>query len=269
MPIAGEYPATALETWPRSSYLPKLVRVEDRHGQQVFAIPLEFILKGQADTSRVSYLVRIVEAVTEPAQIHISLLFNDDQVMESAEIVEGVYVVLFDAAQIPWRHGPQGKSRSNLFQDTNDNDTISNSSRDSGTQDKFRMALIGRDGHCLISEEDDTEELIGCHIVPNSLGQTYVDNIVGLQNLVRLSGPSNGLTLTASFHNKFDKFKWSIYEHCGSYFIHSFHGDMAHYHGKEVEFRSKKRHRLPDTKLLAWHYDQCAMTRFRGFGWKT
>lgn len=128
------------------------------------------------------------------------------------------------------------------------------------------MQLCQRDGECPVTGEDDIDCLVACHIVPFSLGQSKVDEICGRLVMGTFS-VANGLLLTKSLHLTFDRFLWGIYTFQGSYYVHIF-GGIGHggkeLHGKQLQFRCRKKQRLPNIKLLEWHYAQCLMARFRG-----
>jgi predicted restriction endonuclease len=64
-------------------------------------------------------------------------------------------------------------------------------------QAEFKKNLINLyDGKCLITNNDNEDELEACHIIPVCEDGDYSNN--------------NGLILTRNLHATFDKFKWSI-----------------------------------------------------------
>lgn len=129
----------------------------------------------------------------------------------------------------------------------------------------YREHLCLRDGSCLVTDTEDIDVLAPAYIIPEMFGQEYMDRFTNYPGQVTLLGVNNGLLLRTDMQRSFDACRWSIYANeLGQYYVHVFGESYHEYHGKEIHFRCKDKHKLPHINLLRWHYQQCLMARVRG-----
>jgi len=100
---------------------------------------------------------------------------------------------------------------------------------------------------------------------------------------------ASGLLLSRNLHHRYDRLEWSFYYKVGdrsaecwslisdmlitlqnnAYYVHFFvTSQHSIHHGKAIPvsaFRVKFAYQLPNPKLCAWHYAQCARAHIRGF----
>lgn len=255
---------TACQEW---EALDSDLKVTIKYKNNIFGhIPLQFLQRGGARSASATYLCHVFRLLYHvPPSTRVMVHYQDSD--SPIEIVRqgGVYTfsTIEDGTFLP-RKGPQGKSLSRAFRDTDGNSTVSNSARSSCNQDRLLKKLLMRDGACVATGEDDDENVIAAHIVPLSLGQDYLDRLTSSPGQVGLYSVSNGLLLRPDMHHTFDRFHWSIFvDEANIYYLHVFCGSQVHLHGKQIEFRVRGRSRLPNPDLLRWHYSQCLMARIR------
>lgn len=256
---AGYVFQTCTQQWGAS--IEDLVIVKDESNIRIGTFPMTFLNGGAANTSTVQYLLRICMLVLDVPPTASLTTFDHRGLLDVHEqLCPGTYRL---NGTFEPRPGPSGKTKSKPFTDFDSPSTVSMSSRSTENQNYFKMDLCLRDGRCPVSGEYRLMNLVACHIVPFSLGQSQLDEICG-HSLVGLFSISNGLLLAREFNKMFDRYLWSIYTFEGSYYVHIFGEGDHELHGKKPEFREPIRHRLPSAKLLEWHYTQCLMARFRG-----
>lgn len=242
-----------------------------RYKQSIFGqFPLEFLQTGGPSTYSVAYLRATFKLLYEiPSTAKVIISQDNRTTKEDSTICSGAYdfSISDDGALLPTpRIGPQGKSKSRPFRDTGSNSTTSNSARSSINQNRLREKLLMRDGCCVATGEDNEEIVMAAHIVPLSLGQEFLDEITSHPRQVTLYSVTNGLLLRPDLHTAFDRFLWGIWldEH-GIHYLHIFGESYRSLHGNMIEFRTTKKSKLPNPKLLSWHYSQCLMARIRGY----
>jgi len=185
----------------------------------------------------------------------------------------GIYTVVFqdwDAHRLQPKPGPHSKSVIRpIFEESMGSGTMSRSSRSSRNQQKFRENLLGRDNlrSVFSGRHYQAEDLVACHIVPFSLGEKFLDDLIPFeQGQVAIFDISNGIVLTPDKHKEFDQYRWGIFYEDGRYFVHVFTGDSREEHGREIKWPSDfPQEELPHPVLVEWQYAQCLMARFRGF----
>lgn len=241
----------------------------DQSGEVIAQIPFQFLERCNA-ARNVTYLRNVVrELLCLPKTADVFLLHGSEQLdcVSEATVKSGSYTYLPATSSSPvLLRGPQGKSLSRPFRDTDGTSTVSRSSRSSVNQNKFRERLFLRDGQCLVSGTDDEDNLVAAHIIPFSLGQEFLDSLTSYARQVTLFAVNNGLLLRPDIHQAFDRFRWGIYvDSSGRHYIHVFGEDYRDLHGSEIQYRTRNRSKLPNVSLLRWQYQQCLMARFRGF----
>lgn len=243
---------------------------------EIATIPLDFMRSAHIDNwTYVRYVLRACVDITDDFR-----LYRDDiQVVIDDPVVPGSYEVKRNDISQEWTflQGPQGKSLSRARNTVDDeaSDSVSQSSRLTGkpAQIKFRSALLARDGKCLVTGSKRLVSITACHIIFQSLGQSFLDQIIGVRNQVTVMDPQNGLLLSNMLHHPFDQFLWGIYyeESTEKYYVHSFDENPEDptssraYHGRALTLRSDFRELWPHQSLLNWHYKQCVMAHIRGF----
>lgn len=257
---------TACQAWGAQT---DIVTLEAANMDIIGQIPFEFLQQCSA-TRNVTYLREITRMLL-CLSISDSIVFlHDGERIEDdseATITPGVYKYLVGDNSVPRpRTGPQGKSRSRPFRDTDGSSTVSRSSRSSINQNKFRERLMLRDGHCLISGTEDEENLVAAHIVPFSLGQEFLDQLTTYPRQVTLFSVTNGLLLRPDLHMAYDRFRWGIYvDPAGNHYVHVFGLDYHDFHGIRILYRHRTQSKSPNVHLLNWQYQQCLMARIRGY----
>lgn len=244
-----------------------VLKAED--GKVIGQIPFRFLHESEA-TRTVSYLRYLIRNLLSISVSEEVILIHDGVRLDDASeavITPGVYIYTSStSAEQTLLKGPQGKSRSRPFRDTDGASTVSRSSRSSDNQSNFRERLFLRDGCCLVTGNENDETLIAAHIVPYSLGQDFLDELTSRTHEVTLFSVSNGLTLRSDIHRLFDRFYWGVYvDESGRHYIHVFGEDNQDLHGKRIDYRCRTSSKLPHESLLKWHYQQCLMARIRGF----
>lgn len=251
--------STCSERWGAADE--EIVTLLDDSSQRIGTFPLAFLNDGAANTSSVQYLLRVCRLVLDIPVAFDLIISNDSGALDGNVSIEtGTYRINGTFAHCP---GPSGKTKSKPFRETDSASTVSKSSRSTVHQSWFKMELLLRDGRCLLTGIEELENLIACHIVPFSLGQTKLDEICSPQS-VDLFSVRNGLLLTPTLHTAYDRYLWGIYTYEGAHFVHVFGAAHHEWHGKQIDYRVRNRSRLPNPKLLEWHYAQCLMARFRG-----
>lgn len=242
----------------------------------ICGIPLEFVQTAGSDSvATCRYLYSVLECCldNESSSFSLAKRSKDGEVslVDAFDQIEAGFYVLVSPPyrDLQFSRGPQGKSRFRAFEEDASNSTVSNSSRSSTHQQRFRMELLARDGDCLASGAYGITRLTACHIVPFSLGQSFLDEIMDFGNTGRrttLYSASNGLLLRSDLHKEYDSYLLSMWHEEGRYYIHTFDETLSQFHGHEVIWRSSvKQADKPNPYLLRWHYKQCVMARFRGF----
>lgn len=247
-------------------------------GRKVGSIPLDFLTTGQvANWSYIRYVLRAVVVLP----VNFELYDADKQVNEDTVILPKTYNIVtseqIEPEAITFTTGPQGKSLSCAQQlnDQNETDTVSASSQASRSPDQtaFQQALLARDGRCLVTGAERLQVLTGCHIVFQSLGQSYLDEVLGAGSDVIVMDVRNRLLLNNVLHHPYDRFSWGIYykEADNAYYIHLFKSDpqdptsSRYYHGHRLLLNDTFKGKWPHQALLDWQYCQCLMAQVRGF----
>lgn len=218
------------------------------------------------------YLFAVVDCllkdgIRESIEIH----FQGEPIQAGAHIRPGIYVIqATTGVDIELAPGPHAKTTKFKPFQQSDTETISNSSRSSCYgQSKFREKLFQRDAECLLTHTFYPDRLRACHVVPFSLGSTFVSQIS--DGVCDLYSPANELTLRSDYHSLFDNYNFGIYCIDGTYQVHFFAGDtsLLQHHGQRLDFRATVRQQapgwLPNEQCLSWHYKQCILTGFRGY----
>lgn len=258
---------TACQAWNSDE---DVVALQNEDGDLIGQIPLPF-LTGCDQTQTVSYLQYVIqELLCLESSSEVVLTRNDtDHPIAPDELAQiGVYTFFSGSTNRPrQRIGPQGKSLSRPFRDTDGTSTVSKSSRSSINQNKFRERLLTRDGRCLVTDIEEPDNLVAAHVVPFSLGQSYLDGLTNYPRQVTLYSVTGGILLRPDLHQAFDRYRWGIYVNTDKrQFIHIFDGsEYLEYHGKEILYRVRNRGSLPNLALLRWQYQQCLMARIRGY----
>ncbi|KAE8195353.1 hypothetical protein CF328_g4463 [Tilletia controversa] len=172
--------------------------------------------------------------------------------------------------------GPQ-LDEGNSDDDSDDNQS---SSTVDGEAD-LRESVIARDSFCLVSSAPSTDCVAGL-IVP-------ADDPMGLQDIVGVNSPwdssiesgifqaQSALLLRDDLYESYKEGKWALFADLDSdsFIVHGFDkGDpSSYYHGTVIpqsRFRCSpqvpQETVLPNRNLLRFHYQQCAMRNFRGYG---
>lgn len=257
---------TACQAWGAQT---DIVSLEAANMDIIGQIPFQFLQRCSA-TRNVAYLRSVTRmllclSMSDPiAFLHDGERIEDDS---QAVISPGVYSYLVADSSAPrLRRGPQGKSLSRPFRDTDGTSTVSRSSRSSVNQSKFRERLMLRDGQCLVTGTEDDENLVAAHIVPFSLGQGYLDRLTNYPRQVTLFSVTNGLLLRPDLHMAYDRFRWGIYvDPAGNHYVHVFGLDYQQFHGIQLSYRHRTQSKNPNVHLLNWQYEQCLMARIRGY----
>ncbi|PWN24348.1 hypothetical protein BDZ90DRAFT_263363 [Jaminaea rosea] len=240
--------------------------VRDTRGQTLLELPLQFIRLG-----RVPSFDFVKEQCRNAFEGEGTLVRMDGSRIDDSELVSAGDVVLAGEGPEPHRprRGPRFKYKYRAPVEGDTESSMSNSKRSSANQNKFREALLVRDGSCLLS---DTlyERCTAAHILPQSRPEYYTEV---LEHEVRyLFMPSYGLLLRDDLHHSFDRGEIALYPKGSDLIVHVFApGDDAlrGFHGKILKperFRPPE-DRRPDVRLLRFHYQQCAIKYFRGFAW--
>lgn len=256
---------TSTEFWPNQG----LAYIVTSQGIPFAAVPVQFVCAGEYPVSNIAYLHRVLKGLISNLPEDGPLLQLDGTfVSPQCEIRAATYTLPEPAHDaIEFRAGPQGKSYSKKFQDTDGSSTVSRSSRSSTHQSRFREALFLRDGMCIVTGIKSLDRITAAHVVPMSLGQSFLSQITGQSALITLYSERNGFVLERGMHMLYDRYKLGFYiRDDGQMIVHSFSDDAKMYHGRPVITREYDEDtRRPDVKLINWHYDQCLMARFRGF----
>jgi len=248
-------------SWPRCDLVEVVIAGADCKVDPI-KIPMPFLQQSGDNTwglvSFISHQLVNEEGVVCDAETGIQLNLSEAPVAGT---------VLFKPSDLisgfTWRRGPEGANayRAPRPDEGWEGSTVSGASE---TNTSFREALILRDGVCLVTQKPKPVQ--ASHLVPKQrldlyrtlLGQDYSDPFQ----------PECGVLLSNDAHGFFDRFTWSFYHKNGKLFVHSF-TQLLEYHGREISLLALKAHgfnsvAVPDTRLIAWHYAQCCMMRFRG-----
>lgn len=119
--------------------------------------------------------------------------------------------------------------------------------------------MVARDGVCPVTGHRPPQ-CDAAHIVP-----LYVHLVGSEDDAYREDA---GMLLDKTMHKLYDSLMWSLYKKDAKYYVHIFNpqAGMIHLHGQVISpecFRSA--YDPPNSKLVAWHYAQCAKMRIRGF----
>ena len=235
-------------------------------------IPHRFVQTGGDSCTRNSYLFVVLHAlIRKPSSANVEICYDGRAISPAEILIPGIYVAQVRVGQdISEAPGPHAKTTTYKPFSETETDTASNSSRSScGGQSAFRAKLFQRDQKCLVTGTFNPQRLIACHIVPFSLGPEFVAQIS--DGVCNLYSPANGITLRSDLHTLFDEYSLGIYYSSGEYIVHCFSGDrsLRTHHGQSIKFSSTVHQQapdwLPDIQCLAWHYEQCVLTRFRGY----
>jgi predicted restriction endonuclease len=97
---------------------------------------------------------------------------------------------------------------------------------------------VVNNSQCIVSNNQNEDELEACHIIPISKGGTYILD--------------NGLILTRNLHATYDKFKWSINPSTLNIETHKKSGSILSYKTNKVNIKMN-----PFLySNLQWHYEQ-------------
>lgn len=243
--------------------------IQEQNGNILCQFPVEFLLRCEA-TQTLSFLRFVIRELLQLSLQDEIQLSHKDALYDTecgTAIEAGTYTYIAQSTgPVSLLAGPQGKSFSRPFRDTDGTSTVSRSSRSSVDQNKFRERLLARDGQCIATGDDDDENLVAAHIVPYSLGQEFLDKLTRYPRQITLFSVNNGLLLRPDLHQAFDRFRWGIYvDPTMRHFIHVFGESYHDLHGMEIHYRSRNPMKLPHIVLLRWQYQQCLMARIRGF----
>ncbi|CAO1635885.1 unnamed protein product [Jaminaea pallidilutea] len=262
--MAASYPLAAV-FWPSEGYLV----VRDLSGQRLLTFPVSFLRSGWVDNF--AYVVeQLVSAFEEDGL----LCWPDGRSIGQEEGVHAGEVVFHrkDGSRDPCtpRRGPRFKYRYRAPNHSDDRSTMSNSKRSSANQSAFREYLIYRDGECLLSET----VFKGCtaaHILPMSRPEYYTE-VLGFDPGPFLYQGAYGILLRDDLHHSHDRGEWALYpRNDDEVIVHVFEPAspyMVAYHGKVINLRTRlrgPRDQWPDTRLLRFHYQQCAIKHLRGY----
>jgi len=248
-------------SWPRCD-LVKVVIVGTDSKVQPIRFPMPFLQNSGDNTWGLVYFImnQMVNEEGVVCEEEANLPVNLDEAP-----VAGTFVFKpSNGSGFTWRRGPEGAStyRAPKEGDGWEGSSISGASE---TSTFFRESLIRRDGVCLVTKRP--KSLQASHLVPKQRLDLY-NQIMG-DDFTDPFQPECGVLLSSDAHNSYDRFNWSFYHKDGKLFVHSF-TDLSGYHGRAVslaalEERGLDETAVPDIRLLAWHYAQCCMMRFRGF----
>lgn len=258
---------TACEAW--GCELEDVVILQDEQGTHLGNVPLPF-MKQCVATTTVAYLRYVIrELLSLGTSAEIVLQHNGERLdHESEAIIEfGVYQYSFPSScQAKPLIGPQGKSLSRSYQETDGSSTVSRSSRTSSVgQNTFRERLCLRDGHCIVTGVEEIEILVPAHIIPYSLGHEFLYGLTNYPGQVSLNSVNNGLLLSPEMHKAYDRFRWGIFVSSDNkHYVHMFDFRDRTYHGMEIKYRCRSKSLWPNKSLLQWQYRQCLAARIRG-----
>lgn len=273
-----------------------VVNLSDGHSPErsiLAVIPMAFI---SSLNLRSRYLKRVAQCLVE--QQDLELWVGKERVDDDDTIISATYFVLAREASaefvtpdgLVWKTNPTDKSGKRKLQERDDSSTVSKSSRQSRTQDRFRKLVTARDAaECVITGESDAfgREVDACHIVPKTRGDELIRKILRDETIL-IDDVTNGLLMSKSLHGSFDFYEWGIYVEDGVYQVHSFVGkrckDLGHGRNMFTRKGSYWRDMWPDDRLvritlfphaddsppysrrtvqLSWHYEQCVKARLR------
>lgn len=238
------------------------VRVCDVAGSRLLAVPIAFMLRGGQSTYR--YIFEQTQATYDGQGI---LCDSDKQAIDLDRAVKPgtvIYVPVGDSAIVPKR-GPRFKYKYKAPSGEAGSSTMSNSGRSSPGQSQFMLRVAARDGVCIISGVP-VGLCIAAHILPASRPEYYAEVLGTVYDQFQ---PSCGLLLRSELHTTFDKGDWALYPEQDAFVVHEFvfEENQPRYHGKRItkDYFRGPTNTFPDTRLLRFHYDQCAMMHLRGF----
>lgn len=256
------YYTSIKSAWPRTQ---DLVAIKIQDYQRPLRIPLEFIAKsGHNSWHLVHTLVGYL--VNERGRLQRedgSLITLDDQ-----PVAGTVCFVPNEAATFTWRKGPQTGARGKVATE-DDHSSIVSASGESSAQSSLREAVVARDGRCIVTGVMSSL-CDAAHLVPKTRPDIY-DLVLGDDFEGYRYAPSMGVLLGKTEHVAYDKYQWSFYLKDNVYYVHVFTAQdlISQYHGLAIPrstFRTFGRDEdLPDPRLCAWHYAQCAQMHVRGF----
>jgi len=254
------------------------VLVQDAQGNMILEIPCAFL-----ESSQCMNWQYILEAVKTCVDEDGGLFASDGRAVSpaSASAPDGVLPV--QAGRYTYRRrdhpeqsctysrGPESKTRGRPPTDSASETTVSNSNRSSAGQNRFRGALMARDGYCILTQTVYTR-CTAAHIVPFSRRDIYARLLGVPVARVNLYDTSAGFLVLDSYHRSFDRYEWSLYSKGDDLVVHFFQPDTPQdfaLHGKVISpsfFRcTSPAQQPPNRALLQWHYQQCVQMRFRGF----
>lgn len=244
------------------------VIIREKNGSLIGSIPYLFLMgDGQNRIDTLDYITYVTRLLVE-APAGSRLVRDGSDVADHETITSGTYTLTWKGDAICKQlAGPVGKGFGlrPFFEDNASSVSGSSRTRSSYRQSKFREKVFLRDGHCLVSDENDDELLVACHVVPLSLGTEMLDYITHSGIPIGLYDVRNGLTLTRTLHGAYDTYMLGIFVQGDTYIVHDFSGSRSirPFHGKVIRFRDRSK--KPRRELLRWHYQQCLMTRIRGY----
>ncbi|KDN52899.1 hypothetical protein K437DRAFT_272187 [Tilletiaria anomala UBC 951] len=250
----------ASESWAGSIF-----NIVDQSGQELVSIPIEFATQARCNT--IGFALSLV-----------AFCFREDGFLrdESGQqlpvkdpMPQGTAIfVRQDGTTQPCTpaKGPRFKYKHRPPEENSESGTMSNSSRSSGLQNDFRVSLIARDFCCLLSGLHYSN-CTASHILPLSRPEYYSEVLGG--NVRYLFKPEHGLLLRSDLHHSFDRGEWAFHPDGENLVVHVFKNETAarEHHGLILtpdRFRGEARTH-PHRDLLKFHYQQCAIQRFRGY----
>lgn len=261
----------AVESWGAQNESETII-LKDLNDTILGRIPFQFTQRGDRVLCTMQYLFVVVDYLLQTRVHDVIVIHSQGHPVQAEERIRpGIYIVQIKLGiDAEVAQGPHAKTTTRKPFEQSDAETISNSSRTSRHgQSKFREKLFHRDPECLLTHTFYPDRLRACHIVPFSLGNSFVSQVSN--GICDLYSPANGLTLRSDYHSLFDNYNFGIYCFNGTYQVHFFAGDasLLQHHGQWLEFSTTVRQQapnwLPNASCLAWHYKQCILAGFRGY----
>ncbi|KDN36249.1 hypothetical protein K437DRAFT_260186 [Tilletiaria anomala UBC 951] len=237
----------------------------DKSGQVLVSIPIQFARDGGCNT--IGFVLSQVAFCWEQDGF---LQSETGQRLEAeAPLFDGTAIFVREDGSTDActpRKGPRFKYKYRAPTENSNAGTMSNSSRSSDLQSRFRVALIARDTFCLLSGAD-YEDCVASHILPLSRPEYYAE-VLG-EDVQYLFKAEYGLLLRSDLHHSFDRGEWALHIDGDNLVVHVFkgRGSAKPYHGQIItpaRFHLRPESH-PNRDALMFHYQQCSIQRFRGF----
>lgn len=246
---------------------PEFIAISSYDNKLIGTFPLGFVKRGGLNTW--AFVSDIVHQLVDVVGGGVIMAKDGNPVPLQEAPYAGVFVFVprNERASISFARGPEFFRKGIAPNPDGSQSTRSNSKRSTVQQNKFRIALIGRDFTCLVTDAD-YEECTACHIIPQSRPDLYRD-ILNIPYEPPMFAVSAGLLLRDDIHHAFDRLELSFYFQDGVYYVHFFvvRPGRCELHGKALRFdrfRGREENR-PEPRFLRWHYNQCIKARIRGF----